>query len=270
MFKLAWDQIGERVYETGVDHGVIYPFDKTTKKYNNPVAWNGLTAVTESPSGAEPSPLYADNIKYLNLISAEEFGATVESYTYPDKFADLDGTAEIAKGVRVGQQARGTFGMSYRTTVGNDTENEEYGYKIHLIYGATATPSEKGYNTRNDSPDAITFSWTLNTVPVDVPGLKPTASLTIDSTKVDKAKLTQLENILYGTTAAEAVYAVFTGDTFETGVDYYTKSGVTYAKTTDTTPDSSKTYYTLVSEATEDTEGYLPLPAEVAAIFAEG
>lgn len=203
MAKLVWDNTGERLYETGVKNGVVYPRD-AEGLYSKGVAWNGLTAVTESPSGAEPTPLYADDIKYLNLMSAEEFGATVEAYTYPDEFAELDGTAEVAKGVRIGQQQRGTFGMCYRTTVGNDVAGTEYGYKLHIIYGAMASPSEKGYATINDSPEAITFSWELTTTPVNVEGHKPTANLVIDSNKVDAGKLAQLEAILYGSENAEA------------------------------------------------------------------
>lgn len=193
--KLKWDQVGERSYETGVSKGVLYP--QVNGAYPNGVAWNGLTGVTESPSGAEASPLYADNIKYLNLLSAEEFGATVEAFTYPDEFAECNGEKTLAEGVTVGQQKRAPFGMSYQTKVGNDTDPEA-GYKIHLIYGAQAAPSEKAYSTVNDSPEAITFSWELTTTPVEVPGMKPTASITIDSTKVDAAKLAALEEILYG------------------------------------------------------------------------
>ena len=196
--KLKWDQTGERIYETGVSKGVLYP--QVNGKYEKGVAWNGLTGVTESPSGAEATPLYADNIKYLNLMSAEEFGATVEAYTYPDEFAQCNGEASIAKGVVVGQQKRTPFGMSYQTKVGNDSDPEA-GYKLHIIYGAQAAPSEKAYATVNDSPEAITFSWELTTTPVEVPGMKPTASITIDSTKVDKAKLAALEEILYGKAA---------------------------------------------------------------------
>jgi len=198
MAKIVWDQVGERLYETGVDHGVLYPYNTTTKKYDNGVAWNGLTGVTESPSGAEATPLYADNIKYLNLRSTEEFGATVECYTYPEEFETLDGSKALSKGVSIGQQSRGTFGLSYRTKVGNDTEFDDHGYKLHLIYGASASPSERAYQTINDSPEAITFSYELTTTPVEVTGAKPTALLTIDSTKVDAAKLTTLEGILYG------------------------------------------------------------------------
>lgn len=203
MAKIVWDETGKRFYETGVKNGVLYVQDEQGA-YPKGVAWNGLTAVTESPSGAEANPLYADDIKYLNLISNEEFGATIEAYTYPDEFAACDGSAELAPGVSVGQQARKTFGMCYRTVLGNDVKNNDYGYKLHLIYGALAAPSEKGYSTINDSPEAITFSWEVTTTPVAVTGLKPTASLTIDSTKVDADKLAALEAILYGDASEEA------------------------------------------------------------------
>ena len=203
MPKLIWDKTDERIFETGVSKGVLYPFNTETKAYDKGIVWNGLTGVTESPSGAEATPLYADNMKYLNLLSAEEFGATVEAYTYPDEFAECNGEANIVGGVVAGQQKRKMFGMSYQTIVG-DADDPEKGYKIHLIYGAKAAPSEKAYATVNDSPEAITFSWELTTTPVDVPNLKPTASLVIDSTKVDKAKLTKLEDILYGTDQQEA------------------------------------------------------------------
>ena len=203
MARLVWDQTGQKTYETGVKQGVLYPQGEGGA-YPKGYAWNGLTGVTESPSGAESNPLYADDIKYLNLISAEEFGATIEAYTYPDEFAECDGSAEIAPGVTIGQQARKTFGMAYKTTFGNDVDGNEHGYKLHLIYGALATPSEKAYATINDSPEAITFSWEVTTTPVAVEGFKPTASLTIDSTKVDKSKLTALEDILYGKDEVEA------------------------------------------------------------------
>lgn len=203
MSKLVWDATGERKYETGVRNGVLYVMGEGGT-YPKGVAWNGLTAVTESPSGAEATALYADDTKYLNLISAEEFGATIEAYTYPDEFAECDGSATLAAGVTIGQQPRKTFGMSYRTVYGNDVNNESYGYKLHLIYGAVAAPSEKAYATINDSPEAITFSWEVKTTPVNVTGHKPTASLTIDSTKVDKAKLTKIEEILYGKDEVEA------------------------------------------------------------------
>lgn len=197
MPKLIWDKAGEKLYETGVRNGVLYPQD-ATGAYPTGVAWNGLTAVTESPSGAESNPLYADDIKYLNLMSAEEFGATIEAYTYPDEFAQCDGSAELVAGVMIGQQSRKPFGLCYRTTIGNDTEGEAHGYKLHLIYGATASPSEKGYQTINDSPEAITFSWEVATTPVPVTGHKPTASLVIDSTKTDATKLAALEDVLFG------------------------------------------------------------------------
>ena len=203
MARLVWDQTGQKTYETGVKQGVLYPQGEGGA-YPKGYAWNGLTGVTESPSGAESNPLYADDIKYLNLMSAEEFGATIEAYTYPDEFAECDGSAEIAPGVTIGQQARKTFGMAYKTTFGNDVDGNEHGYKLHLIYGALATPSEKAYATINDSPEAITFSWEVTTTPVAVEGFKPTASLTIDSTKVDKDKLTALEDILYGKDSVEA------------------------------------------------------------------
>ena len=202
MAKIIWDQTGERFYETGVKYGVLYVQDKGA--YPKGVAWNGLTAVTESPSGAEATPLYADDIKYLNLMSSEEFGGTIEAYTYPDEFKACNGESELATGITIGQQSRKTFGFCYRTVIGNDTENNEYGYKLHLIYGALAAPSEKAYATINDSPEAITFSWEFSTTPVNVTGHKPTASLTIDSTKVDEAKLAALEAVLYGSESEEA------------------------------------------------------------------
>lgn len=202
MAKLVWDATGQKFYETGVSKGVLYVQEGT--EYPKGVVWNGLTAVTESPSGAEATPLYADDIKYLNLISAEEFGATIEAYTYPEEFMVCDGSAQIAAGVYIGQQARKTFGMCYTTVLGNDTDSNAHGYKIHLIYGALAAPSEKAYATINDSPEAITFSWEVTTTPVNVTGYKPTASLTIDSTKVDAEKLAALETVLYGSESEEA------------------------------------------------------------------
>ena len=196
MAKIEWDKTGERLYETGVKNGVLYVQEGGT--YGKGVAWNGLTAVTESPSGAEATPLYADDIKYLNLLSAEEFGATIEAYTYPDEFAACDGSAALAEGVMIGQQARKTFGLCYKTTIGNDTNGNDYGYKLHIIYGALAAPSEKAYATINDSPEAITFSWEVTTTPVNVTGAKPTAYITIDSTKANAEKLAALEDVLYG------------------------------------------------------------------------
>lgn len=226
MPKLVWDADSERFYETGVNHGVIYP-KANDGTYPKGVAWNGLISVSENPSGAEATPLYADNIKYLNLRSAEDFGATIEAYTYPPEFAICDGTAEIAKGVNIGQQPRKPFGFVYTTILGNDTENEDHGYKLHLIYGAEAAPSEKGYQTINDNPEAITFSWEVSTTPINVPGFKPTASIVIDSTKVDKAKLAALEEVLYGKDPTTA-------------------------------------------EANDGAEPRLPLPDEIATMFAEG
>lgn len=202
MSKLKWDQIGERIYETGLDHGVLYPVTKSGT-YDKGVAWNGLSAVNESPSGAEANPVWADNIKYLNLISAEDFSATVEAYTYPPEFEECDGSAEIAPGVTIGQQSRKMFGMSYRTLIGNDVDGQDHGYKLHLIYGAQASPSEKNRATINDSPEAVSFSWELSTTPVDVPGYKPTAHLAIDSTRTDATKMKALEDILYGSETAE-------------------------------------------------------------------
>jgi len=197
MSKIKWDRTGERYYETGVDHGVLYPISNDGK-YNKGVAWNGLTAVTQTPSGAEPNNLYADNMKYLVLVGAEDFGYTIEAYTYPDEWAACDGSAEIAPGVTIGQQSRKAFGLCHRTKLGNDVDGQDHGYKLHLLYGGLASPSERSYQTVNDSPDAITFSWDVTTTPVDVPGFKPTACLIIDSTKADKAKLAALEEILYG------------------------------------------------------------------------
>lgn len=217
MTALTWDQVGERLYETGVDHGVLYIPD-TNGEYSDGYAWNGLTTVTESPSGAEASPQYADNIKYLNLISAEEFGATIEAFTYPDEFAQCDGTAAPETGVFVGQQSRKSFGLCYRTKLGNDVDGTDYAYKLHLIYGCQAAPSEKAYATINDSPEAISFSWEVTTTPVAVTGLKPTALLVVDSSQVDSAALADLEEILFGTVGTDArlplpdeVIALFAG-----------------------------------------------------------
>lgn len=201
MSKLVWDAIGERLYETGVKRGVL--FIPTDGVYSKGVAWNGLTNVTESPSGAKATPLYADDIKYLNLMSNEEFGCTIEAYTYPDEFGECDGSAELVPGVKIGQQTRKTFGFCYTTTLGNDVAGNDYGYKLHLVYGALAAPSEKAYSTINDSPEAITFSWEVTTTPVAVTGYKPTAHIEIDSTTVDAKKLAALEAILYGSENAE-------------------------------------------------------------------
>lgn len=223
MTELAWDQTGERLYETGVDRGVLYLI--TDGDYDTGYAWNGLTGVTESPSGAEATALYADNTKYLNLISLEQFGGTITAYTYPDEFGQCDGTSEPTPGVSVGQQIRRTFGLSYRTILGNDEELDNYGYKLHLVWGAVITPSEKAYGTVNDSPSAIEFSWTFNTTPIAVTDLRPTASMVINSTTVDATALAALEEILYGNVSTDPrlptpdeVIALFEGDALATDV----------------------------------------------------
>ena len=203
MAKIVWDKIGERLYETGVKNGVLYVQDESGA-YPNGVAWNGLTSISESPSGAEATPLYADDVKYLELMSAEEFGATIECYTYPDEFAACDGSAAVADGVMIGQQARKPFGLCYKTTVGNDVLGNDFGYKLHLIYGAKASPSEKAYSTINDNPEAITFSYEISTTPVAVEGFKPTSTIVIDSTKVDPTGLAALEAKLFGSENEEA------------------------------------------------------------------
>ena len=203
MSKLVWDSTGDRLYETGVKNGVLYPIDEVGT-YSKGVAWNGLTAVTESPSGAESNPLYADDIKYLDLRSVEEFGGIIEAYMYPDEFAECDGSAELAAGVKICQQKRKVFGLCYRTTLGNDVKGDDYGYKLHIVYGAVASPSERGYTTMNDSPEAITMSWEFTTTPVSAKGFRPTAHLEIDSTKANAEKLAALEDILYGANETEA------------------------------------------------------------------
>lgn len=197
MGRIVWDKTGERFFETGVDHAVLYPI-QTGGLYNKGVAWNGISSISESPSGAEASAIYADNIKYLNLVSAEEFGCSIEAYTYPDEWGECDGSATPTPGVVIGQQNRKMFGLSYRTKIGNDVDGSDHGYKLHLVYGGQASPSERAYSTINDSPEAIAFSWEVTTTPVAVSGYKPTACLTIDSTKVDAEKLAALEDILYG------------------------------------------------------------------------
>ena len=201
--KLVWDNVGERFYETGVKNCALY-LQNTDGSYPKGVAWNGISAINESPSGAEASPIYADDTKYLNLISNEELSASIEAYTYPDEFAECDGSAEIATGITIGQQPRKAFGLAYKTTLGNDIVGNEYGYKLHLLYGCKAAPSEKAYSTINDSPEAITFSWEISTTPVNVKGFKPTSNLTIDSSKVDPEKLAALEAVLFGSESAEA------------------------------------------------------------------
>lgn len=224
MAELSWDDVGEHFFETGVDHGVLY-IPNEDGEYDNGVAWNGLVSVTESPSGAESNPQYADNIQYLNLISAEKFGATLEAFTYPDEFQQFDGGAEPTPGVIVGQQTRKPFGLAYRSRIGNDLESDDYGYKLHLVYGAQAAPSEKAYTTINDSPEAITFSWEISTTPVSVTGYRPAASLVIDSTKVDATALAALEELLFGSVGSDPtlptpdeVIAIFAGDPLATNV----------------------------------------------------
>lgn len=202
MAKLTWDASGEHFYETGVRKGVLYNFDKESGSYKTGVAWNGLTGVTESPEGAEPTALYADDIKYLNLMSAEDWKGTITAYTFPKEFEKCDGCAELSTGVTIGQQDRETFGFSYQTRIGNDTEGNEKGYKIHCVYGCVASPSEKAYTTINDSPEAVEFSWDVNATPVDVTGHKPTATLVIDSTKISDKALAAVEKLLYGDTSS--------------------------------------------------------------------
>lgn len=256
MTKLAWDAIGQRFYETGVDRGVLY-IPNGSGVYTNGYAWNGLVTVTESPSGAEANPQYADNIKYLNLVSAEDFGATIEAFTYPDEFAECDGSATPQAGITIGQQPRKTFGLSYRTRVGNDLQNTEYGYKLHLVYGALAAPSEKAFASINDSPEAITFSWEVTTTPINVVGYNPTASLTIDSSKVDATALTTLEEFLYGTVgtnpslpAPADVLAVFSGS-----VTQVTPTAPTFNSTTKviTIPTVTGVVYTINGEVVTGT-----------------
>ena len=204
MARLEWDKTGERLYETGISHGVIYP-QETGGTYPKGAAWNGLTSVTESPSGAEPSPLYADNIKYLNLMSVEEFGFSIGAYTYPEEFGECNGEGELATGVKIGQQKRKAFGMTYRSIIGNDTDGDAHGYKLHLVYGALAAPSEMAHNTVNDSPEAAEMSWECSTTPVAVSGFNPTSHIVIDSTAVNAEKLKTLENILYGSSEPDSV-----------------------------------------------------------------
>lgn len=298
MSKIVWDAVGEHKYETGIDHGVLYPINSSTNQYDTGVAWNGLTSVSETPSGAESNPQYADNIKYLDLLSAETFGATVACFTYPKEWEECDGSVSPLEGVNVYQQARKTFGLSYRTKIGNDL-NPDLGYKLHLVYGAKATPSERAYNTVNESPDALNFSYTISTTPVEVPGYKPTSLLTIDSTKYTsneaKARLAALEDVLYGTDAkpgTPAVYDIDTASTFDATTEYYTEAGGVYTKfdqfeqtsdvsfqsgvdyyekvdgvytlTADTVMDSGKTYYT-IKERSTSTDYYTLTTPEVPA-----
>lgn len=263
MAVLEWDLAGQRLYETGVDRGVLYIPD-AGGAYANGYAWNGLTTITESPTGAEPTAQYADNIKYLNLISVEEFGGTIEAFTYPDEFAQCDGSAEPSPGVMVGQQTRKTFGLCYRTRLGNDIDAADHGYKLHLLYGAQAAPSEKAYATINDSPEAISFSWDVTTTPVAVTGLKPTSLLTIDSTKVDADALGTLEDILYGTAGVDArlplpdeVIGIFAGTT--TTVRLTGANAPTYNSTTHVVTIPTVTGVTFLVNGVEAAPG--PQPA---------
>ncbi len=267
MAKLLWDQIGEKFYETGVDHGIL--FVNESGSYGEGVAWNGLTAVTESPSGAEASPIYADNIKYLNLYSAEEFGCTIEAYTYPDEFGVCDGSADIAKGVSIGQQERKSFGFAYRTRLGNDSEGDSYGEKIHLIYGCRASTTQKGYSTVNDSPEAINFSWEVTTTPVPVTGFRPTANVIIDSTKTDEAKYNKLLAILEGSDDTYTKLTTVPEDWSTNYANYYTKDGTGkyIAVTGDAAPTFSEgEYYSKTAGAASR----LPLPEEIMDLMAAG
>ena len=260
--RLTWDNTGERFYETGVKNGVIYPFKVVGSDvpYSKGVAWNGLTAVTESPSGADANNIYADDMKYLVLRAAEEFGATVEAYTYPDEFAECDGSAFVANGVSIGQQTRKPFGFCYRTILGNDEDANDHGYKLHLIYNATASPSEKSYQTVNDSPEAITFSWELTTTPVAVTGYKATACITIDSTKADSTALDALEDILYGTENTDArlplpdeVMSIMGGGAFDISLNRANatvKMGNTLTLRATTTPSGKSVTWASATEAT--------------------
>lgn len=260
---ITWDNSGEKLYETGIDHCVLYPYNTVANPayYGPGVAWNGITSVSESPTGAEANPFYADNIKYANLFSAEEFGASIGAYTYPDEWKECDGSKEIAPGVYIGQQNRKVFGLSYRTIIGNDTDANNHGYKLHLVYGAMASPSEQSYNTVNDSPELNEFSWELTTTPVNVTGAKPTATVVIDSTKVTAGKLKDLEEILYGITAnpydATATYAVG---------DYCTHTNKLYKCTTAiaTAEEWTAAHWTEITPPVPR----LPLPDEVATILA--
>ena len=280
MAKLVWDQLGAKTYETGVKKGVLYLQSGSAQSgysYPSGVAWNGLTSVSESPEGGDANDIYADDIKYLVLRGAESFGGTIEAYTYPDEFAQCDGSAELTTGVMIGQQNRKTFGFSYVTTLGNDTELNEYGYKIHLIYGASVSPSERSYETINDSPEPINFSWEFTTVPVPVSvvggNYKATSLLTIDSTKfkteAEIARLKNFEDVLYGSDGT-ATYTEFTGNAFVEGTTYYERSGeegsYVYTPTSDTTKSGSKTYYT--KSVSGVTTARLPLPEEVVTLLA--
>lgn len=269
MSKIRWDLTGERKFKTGVDHGVIYP--QKNGSYPKGYAWNGLTTVNKTPSGAEDNKIYADNMQYLNIKSAETLGLTIECLMYPDAFEACNGESELADGVTLGQQRRNTFGFSYRNKIGNDTEGEDFGFEINLVYGCSATPSEQSNQTINESPQQATFSYTISTTPVNVSGVgpdgkpyKPSASVTIDSTKVSREKLVALEEILYG---KDGVYTKTTDTSFDSDKDYYELIDNEYVKTTDTIFDSSKDYY---EETTAPVDGRLPFPDEIRTMFAAG
>ena len=275
MSKLIWDQSGDRVYETGVKKGVLYPASGSA--YPTGVAWNGLTAISQSAEGGEANDFYADDIKYLVLRGVENFAGTIEAYTYPDEWAECDGSVSVATGVTIGQQPRKTFGLSYVTTIGNDTDLDSHGYKIHLVWGASASPSEKSYTTINDSPEPINFSWSFNTTPVNVTGHKATAHMEIDSTKCPSAKLAALEAVLYGTDAQEATEAVYTATsdmTKQANKTYYTRSGsspsYTYTEFTGASFAEGTIYYEMTSpaqSAVAATVARLPLPDDVIALL---
>ena len=279
MAKLVWDQVGERFYETGTKKGVLYVQSNGT--YPLGVAWNGLTAVNESPEGAEANDIYADDIKYLTLRSAENFKATIEAYTYPEEFEECDGSRIVTQGVTIGAQPRKSFGFSFVTTYGNDTELDEYGYKIHLIYGATVSPSEKSYQTINDNPEAISFSWEVDTIPVPVTGYKPTAHMIINSTQFTspaaKAKLLDFEDALYGADVREAIpaqYVKTTDATKQAGKTYYTKDGTTYTQFSGDSFAANTDYYEMTAAArsavSTATTPYLPLPDAVISMLTVG
>lgn len=269
MSLIKWDQTGQRKFKTGVDHGVIYP--QKNGAYPKGFAWNGLTAVNKTPSGAEDNKLYADNMQYLNIKSAETLGLTIECYMYPEAFEECNGDAELAEGVSLGQQRRNTFGFSYRNKIGNDTEGEDYGFEINLVYGCSASPSEQANQTINDSPEPATFSYEVSTTPVNVSGVgpngkpyKPTASITIDSTKVSREKLEELETILYG---KEGVYTKTTDTAMESGKTYYELVNGEYVETKDTSFTDGKDYY---KQTTAPVDGKLPMPNEIKELFAAG
>ena len=268
MSKIVWDQVGQHLYETGTDRGVVYPAD-SNGAYPKGYGWNGLTGYTESPSGADETALYADNIKYLSLRSAEEFGATITAYSYPDEFARLDGSASPTAGVTLYQQARSSFGLCVRTLIGNDIETNDHGYKLHLVYGLTASPSERAYSTVNDSPEAIEFSWELKSIPVTVANYKPTSVITIDSTKVDARKLAALEDILYGVDAGETRYVATTDTTVDSEKTYYQYNESTGAYTAvtpvGTENPASEDWYEATTTTAADAR--LPLPNEVISLM---